>query len=290
MNIDFGFITCNEYKELTADDKILFKALEQRGYNCQPLVWDNPKINWRSIRVSILRSAWEYHLKYGAFQTWLDFVSTETMLVNSAALVRENINKRYLERIAKEGISVIPTVYLERSKKVNISSIMKDYGWPEIIVKPAIGLSAFGIKRIDDSSNLIVEGQKHLNELLQSGDVLVQPYFDSVQNYGERNLIFIDGTYSHCVRKMRFQAVPKTGEARDTLVEADHLELSLAKTIIESVDPKPFYARVDLLRDPNSLPCLIELELIDPKLFFSLHQPAVERFAEGIISLLKDQD
>jgi glutathione synthase/RimK-type ligase-like ATP-grasp enzyme len=217
---------------------------------------------------------------------WIDFVSSQTQLINPLALVRENINKKYIENIAQKGLSVIPTIYLERHQKASITSIMKEQGWADIIVKPAIGLSSFGVERVNDSTISTTEEQKHLDNLLQNGDVLVQPYFSAVEDYGERNLIFIAGEFSHCVRKMRFQALAKAGEVSDTLVEADTDELALAKKIIENISPLPLYARVDLLRDLKDHPCLIELELIDPKLFFALYSPAIENFIENIIRLL----
>jgi len=284
MNIDFGFVTCAELRDLYPDDRLLLNILRNKGYKCRALVWDDPNIDWDLVRISILRSAWDYHLKYDMFLKWLNLVSDRTKLVNSAELACWNINKRYLQVIEKNGLPVIPTIYLENRQKVDILSIMKERDWQDIIVKPAIGLSAYGVKRIDGTKTSIIDGRQHVENLLENGDVLVQPYFHSVENYGERNLIFIAGEYSHCVRKMRFQATEK---ASDKLVEVNTVELVLARKILESISPQPFYARVDLLQDPDNQPCLVELELVDPNLFFSLHQPAVENFANGIIKLLE---
>ncbi len=285
MNIDFAFITCEQYKDLILDDRLLFNVLEEKGYRCQACVWDDPGVDWQSVRVSILRSAWDYDLKFAAFLNWIDLVSSQTVLVNPPELLHWNINKRYLEQISNNGLATIPTRYLDVQKKAGIALLMAETGWTDIIVKPAIGLSARGIMRINNTQSSLVEGQKHIDNLLKNIDVLVQPYFTSVENYGERNLIFIDGKYSHCVRKMRFQAA---GKADDALIEADSPELGLAQEIVNSISPQPFYARVDLIRDLGNQPCLIELELIDPKLFFELYPKAVENCVNGLIRILQN--
>ena len=36
---------------------------------------------------------------------------------------------------------------------------------------------------------------------LQAGDTLVQPYVPSVEAYGERSLVWVDGALTHAVRK-----------------------------------------------------------------------------------------
>ena len=286
--IDFGFITSAQYNTLTPDDRLLFHALEAKGYRCRALVWDDPQTDWQSVRVSLLRSVWDYHIQHDQFMKWLDSVSSQTLLINPAELVRENISKNYIENIAKRGFSVIPTIFLKQGQKASITSIMLEQSWSDIIIKPAVGLSSYGVKRVKNNRTSTSEAQNHLDSILQSGDVLVQPYFSAVEDYGERNLVFIASEFSHCVRKMRFQASEKIGEVKDTLVEPSEAELVLAKRIIDDLSPQPFYARVDLLRDGNQHPCLIELELIDPKLFFSLHKPSVESFVNKIVALLEN--
>jgi len=44
----------------------------------------------------------------------------------------------------------------------------------------------------------------------------------------------------------------------------------------------PLYARVDLIRDRGGAPLLLELELIEPSLFFAYAPAAAARFAECV--------
>ena len=45
------------------------------------------------------------------------------------------------------------------------------------------------------------------------------------------------------------------------------------------LDEAPLYARVDLIRDDAGRPCLLELELCEPSLFFAHAPGSAERFA-----------
>ncbi len=42
------------------------------------------------------------------------------------------------------------------------------------------------------------------------------------------------------------------------------------------------YARVDLARDDDGRPCLMELELVEPTLFFTVAPGAAERMADAL--------
>jgi hypothetical protein len=53
MDIDFAFVTCTQFKDLISDDKLLFHALETKGYRCQALVWNDPAVNWRTVRIAL---------------------------------------------------------------------------------------------------------------------------------------------------------------------------------------------------------------------------------------------
>ena len=49
----------------------------------------------------------------------------------------------------------------------------------------------------------------HIAALLAEGDVLIQPFLEEVERAGEVSLIYINGEYSHAVRKL-----PKPGDYR----------------------------------------------------------------------------
>ena len=52
--------------------------------------------------------------------------------------------------------------------------------------------------------------------------------------------------------------------------------------LVAACDPRPRYARVDLVRADDGEPALMELELIEPELFFRFHPPAADALAAEI--------
>ena len=113
------------------------------------------------------------------------------------------------------------------------------------------------------------EGEEHLASLLVERDVLVQPYLRSVQTYGERALVWIDGELCHAVRKNpRFQ-----GEDENVSTEAMPISDAEARVAEEALEVVRglgdlLYARIDMAPGPDGRPMIMELELVEPSLFF----------------------
>jgi O-ureido-D-serine cyclo-ligase len=65
-------------------------------------------------------------------------------------------------------------------------------------------------------------------------------------------------------------------------------EMALAEQVIAALpalfglDGPLAYARIDLLRDEDGRPCLLELELTEPSLFFNYADGAAERFVAAL--------
>jgi hypothetical protein len=99
----------------------------------------------------------------------------------------------------------------------------------------------------------------------------------SVDGEGERSLVWIDGELTHAVRKDRkLDGDPEpAAEAADILPD----EADLALAAIAAAPGPLLYARIDVARDAAGLPHVMELELIEPSLFFWSAPPsALERY------------
>ena len=70
---------------------------------------------------------------------------------------------------------------------------MRENGWHEAVVKPAIGQSGGGVVRVREG------------EMFEIGHapqgVIVQPYIRDIETAGETSLVFFGGTFSHAVRR-----------------------------------------------------------------------------------------
>ena len=101
--------------------------------------------------------------------------------------------------------------------------------------------------------------------------------------------IFIDGSFTHAVRK-----VPVPGDYRvqddfgasDEPTELSPDQLDLARSILDCVDGNLLYARTDFLRDEAGSLRLTELELVEPSLFFRHGPHAGERLADALLARL----
>ncbi|MBX9694791.1 MAG: hypothetical protein K2Z81_20555, partial [Cyanobacteria bacterium] len=258
---------------------LLVQELERRGYSCSGRVWNDSTVDWGDSRVCIIRSTWDYHLQLEEFLSWIDRVKTSSKVLNSPELIRWNVNKIYLRTLQDKGVPIIPTRWTPRGSAFDISSLFDQ--WPELVIKPAVGLATFGVRR----SNASDEGaQDHLDGLLQNGDVMIQEYMKNVTTYGERALVFFRGVFSHAVSKTPFQKLAVGGEAGEKAATAEPDEIALGEKVIEALPSLPHYARVDIVRDNFNQPVLIELELVEPGLFLAFSEDAPRRFADAILA------
>jgi hypothetical protein len=273
-------VTCRNLPEVDRDQEPLLAALRAAGLDARLAVWDDPEENWRG-GLSVIRSTWDYHLKLGAFLDWVSRAAARSTLLNPPEVVRFSAHKRYLATLASAGLPVIPTAHLERGAKASLSEILERRGWKDVVVKPSVSLGSYKTGRFDRAR--IEEGQAHLDALLADRDVLVQPYMSSVEGYGERSMIWIDGGVTHAIRKS-----PRFGgedESTSPALEPTAEERALAERFVAHVAPGGgglLYARVDLARDEKGQPLLMELELIEPSLFLVEHPPAMERLVRAI--------
>lgn len=274
-------------RNLLADERLLVEALEARGASWQRLDWARPGVDWSRFRRAVFRTTWDYFDRLGEFRSWLDRVVAATTLVNSAELVRWNLDKRYLLDLERAGVDVVPTRYCDRDSGETLEEILDAEAWPEVVVKPAVsgaGRETFRASRTD-----LAGASERFGRLLAVEPMLVQPFQPAILADGEVTLVVIDGEVTHAVRK-----VAKPGEFR---VQDDHGgrvvpheptedEAALARRALAASPTTPVYGRVDLVRGPDGRPRVMELELIEPELFFRFCPPAAERLAEALVATL----
>jgi hypothetical protein len=113
---------------------------------------------------------------------------------------------------------------------------------------------------------------------------MVQPYVASVDGYGERSLVWIDGELTHAMRKTpRFVG---DAERIDGPFPIADDERAVAEAALAPVAARILYGRVDLARDADGRPMVMELELVEPSLFLARHPPALARFVAAVARAL----
>ncbi|HEY0179554.1 MAG TPA: hypothetical protein VGC30_07965, partial [Dokdonella sp.] len=212
---------------------------------------------------------------------------------NAAEIVRWNVDKHYLLALERAGVAIVPSTFCERGADVDAALDAFLGAWPdmaEFVAKPAIGAGSRDAERHARADRAAAAAQ--IERLLAAGrSVVLQPYLGRIDADGETALVFFDGEFSHAIRKgalLRRGAPPTRA-----LFAAEHItprapaadELAAARRTLAAL---PFaeplaYARVDLIRDGGGAPRVLELELVEPSLFFATAAGAAERFAAAIL-------
>ncbi|MCE9554830.1 MAG: hypothetical protein K8T91_15860 [Planctomycetes bacterium] len=264
--------------ELDPDQELLLDALRQAGLHADLLAWDDACANPGMFDVCVLRSCWNYYSRHTEFLDWIASADAVTTLLNSAAVVRWNLHKRYLRELADAGVPCIPTAWFERGRDADLVESMQTRGWRDVVIKPTISAASFRTRRfqIDDAE----AGQGFLTSLVRDVDTMVQRYMPSVETSGERALVWIDGQVTHAVVKSpRFAGGVEQVSAA---VAATAAEVAFAERVLATFGEAVLYARVDIVDDESGALFLSELELIEPSLYFLQCPAALERFVASI--------
>jgi len=280
--------TSSEFPDLDLDDTPLVAALEQRGLEPVPLVWDDPQSDWAAAPICLIRSTWDYFDRRDEFVAWAERTGGVTDLWNPAEVIRWNSDKRYLRDLEDRGVPTVPTLWIEPGSTVDIAHELDVRAWGDAIVKPAIDGGARRLMRVEATG--AGAAQDHADTLLAGGGaVLVQPFLPSVASDGELSLVFVDDNLTHAVRKQPadqdFRVQPEWG-GTSTRVDPGADELRAAEAVMAALELPTLYARVDLVRDDGGALRLIELEVIEPRLFFTDAPEAAEALADAIAARL----
>jgi glutathione synthase/RimK-type ligase-like ATP-grasp enzyme len=269
-------VTCAG-EDVDPDSPTLLAALDAIGVEADLVVWDDPAVNWDRYALSVIRSTWDYVDKYDAFTSW---VERTPRLVNDRDAVRFSLDKHYLAVLASRGIDVVDTQFVEVGTSPELQS-------GEFVVKPAIGAGSMGAERFGPGERDAAVA--HVQALHASGRaVLIQPYVESVDTEGELALIYIGGAFSHAMTKGAMLGVTETD--RNKLFRMEQMSVATAPpaaratadAVIEAAGfGDLLYARVDLVRTGESF-ALMELELVEPSLFFYLVPDAAVTLAAAI--------
>jgi glutathione synthase/RimK-type ligase-like ATP-grasp enzyme len=269
--------TCRPLPEPDPDELPLAAALAAGGFSAELVAWDDPAADWDAPIPTILRSTWNYPLAIAAFLGWIDRASAAALLINPPDVVRANVHKRYLLALAARGVPVVPTTLVERGQTADLPAIAAAGGAPTVVIKPEVGAASYGARRFTPADPAALD---HLAALTATGAALVQPYVASVETYGERSLVWIDGELTHAIRKApRFAGGGERSEG-PFAIAGDERAVALAA--LAPVVDQILYARIDLARDAAGQPMVAELELVEPSLYFG-HQPGTAaRFVAGL--------
>lgn len=295
MSARIALVSARAARALDEDMPPLLAAFAAAGVSAEIADWDDTQVEWGQFAAALLRSAWDYTERLADFLRWAQHVAARSALFNDLEVVRWNCDKHYLRDLAAQGVAVVPSSFAEPgvSAQQVLDDLLARHAHADLVVKPAVGAGSRDARRHPRSERAAILA--HMQGLLdERRSVLLQPYLGSVDQHGETALIYIDGRFSHAIRKGPL--LPRGADASEALFAAEQITLraaaaderALAERIFAAL---PFgqllYARVDLIRDDDGRPALLELELTEPSLFLAHAPGSAERLAATTLARLR---
>lgn len=278
----------------------LLDACVAAGLKPRIVAWDDATVSWGRFDAALLRSPWDYTERLPEFLAWCEHTSHATQLLNPLQVVRWNTDKHYLADLEAAGIPVVHTRFIEADAEPlpALQEFLSSETTTELVVKPAVSAGSRETQRYTRDQEFAASS--HIARLLdQNRSVMLQPYLRSVDSVGETALIYFNDQFSHAIRKgaqlRNDEATTETPYSSSSISagEADPDQRELAERCLEAVQRllrpgQPLaYARVDLIRDDDGRPRLLELELTEPSLFFEHAPGSAARFAGTLLTRLQ---
>lgn len=298
MAVEIALVTERRYESPTditpyvanilEEDRLLTEALAERGLVARRVDWSRADVDWASFAAVVLRTPWDYFDRFEAFSRWLDGLERHPRVINELETLRWNSDKHYLAELEAAGLSIVPTVFVERGEGTSLAEAARRLGTDALVFKPTVSGAAFETYRVRPGA--ADAHAERFAALTAERAMMVQPFMPSVLERGEVTVVAMQGQPTHGLVKR-----PKVGDFR---VQDDHGgtlhahtpapdELALTEAAMRLRGVTPVYGRVDMVRDEDGTPRIMEVELIEPELWMRLHPPAAQAFADGIAAALE---
>jgi glutathione synthase/RimK-type ligase-like ATP-grasp enzyme len=276
--------TCSEYPHPTPNLEALVNALKAQGMEAVYLPWKTTPLETFIATDAVLPlCCWDYYDDPGRFLAWIDALEAGgARLLNPPALLRWNVRKTYLLEMAAAGLAVPKTIRLTDASSDAVARAMEQKGWRTAVLKPVSSQNGHGIQKLDRANR----AQWSVEDM--TGDMLLQEFQQDVGALGETTMTFIDGTFSHAVRRIlkpgEWRANPQYGITYER-VEVSRDVIDTAQAYVDFLPQTPLYARVDgLVRSTGFM--LMELELIDPYLYLEFAPGSADAMARAVVRRL----
>lgn len=279
-----AFLSTDNLEAFFVYDELLIPFFNAEGWRVTTVSWHAKQHDWSQYDYVVVRSTWDYQQFPDAFLTVLaDIDASSTTLLNPLALMQWNIEKFYLQDLANKGCLTVPTcwqsVFNEETLREQFDLLKSD----KLVVKPVLSANA------DDTFKLTptnIDAYMHeLSQTFNSRPFMIQPFLPSVVEEGEYSLFYFGGALSHAILK-----IPAAGDFRVQEEHGGQLKLvtptteqcEVAEVALASMPTPALYARVDLI-DLSGSWAVMELELIEPSLYFNLDEASCQRFVSAML-------
>jgi glutathione synthase/RimK-type ligase-like ATP-grasp enzyme len=281
-----AFLSMDSLADFFAYDQMLFEPLLKQGWLAEEVSWRKLNVNWNDYDLVVIRSAWDYQQDPVAFLACLKQIEiSSARLENSLKIVQWNISKDYLKDLQNQGINIVPSLWFDSFSFAELEQSFSHFKTPQIVIKPLISANADHTYRLNPQQ--LAASAAELSHVFATREFMIQPFLPAIVEEGEYSLFYFAGEYSHSILKQ-----PKSGDFRVQeehggqlkLVEADDEMLTTARHSLAALPEDVLYARVDLVRHQNEL-AVMEIELIEPSLYFNMDPSSAQRFADALVQM-----
>ncbi|WP_309608319.1 hypothetical protein [Flavobacterium sp.] len=288
--MQIALLTCQKLPNLLETENQLIPKLAKHNIVAKAVIWNDETINWEDYDVLIFRNTWDYYEKQIEFDIWLDKIQKLGIkTLNSIAIINKNKHKFYLRELQQLGFTILPTIFIEKTKELNLKKFIPNH-WKKAVIKPAYSAGSYQTE-LFDISEIDIINQKYQNIAPQK-ELLLQEFMPEIQTLGETSFIFFNKKFSHAVNKK-----PIEGEFRIQvqyggkykLVQPNQDIIEKAQKIVNTFSEDLLYARVDGIIIGNEI-YLMEIECIEPDLYFNLAKDSMDKFVNSILELIKNPE
>lgn len=186
----------------------------------------------------------------------------------------------------KQGILILSTVFIDKTNTLNLAELIPSH-WEKAVIKPAFSAGSYLTEVFEVSD--IPKTNEQYKTIASEKELLLQEFMPQIQTLGETSFIFFNKKFSHAVNKKPVDGdfrVQSLFGGKYNLVQPSPELIEKALKIVHTFQDDLLYARVDGIVIGDDL-YLMEIECIEPDLYFNLSEGSLERFVAAIVELIQ---
>ncbi len=271
------FLSTDNLDGYTFDDDLAIGPLEALGWNVDTISWHERGVDWNDYKAVVIRTTWDYQHHADEFLNVLAKIeASNARLENPLDIVRWNLSKTYLREMEERGCPIVPTLWDRTYNGFVFEEWLRELETDQVIIKPTVSATAQHTYRLGTFD-------QHLTKTFDAREFMVQPFISTIVTEGEYSLFYFGGEFSHAINKAPrpddFRVQEEHGGVI-TAIEPDATMRAAGDKAVRTIGEELLYARVDLVRDADDCFLLMELELIEPALYFRMDERSPTFFAE----------
>lgn len=286
------FLTMDNLENFECYDDLLIAPFNKVGWEVNKVSWRKKNVDWNNYDTVIVRSTWDYQSDYEKFLQVLNTIDKSTaVLFNDLETLKWNLNKAYLRDLEQSRVNIVPTIWEKNFNTRQPKNYFEYFQTDEIIIKPNVSANADNTFLLNQNEfeNFVPVLSTTFNKL----EFMIQPFIKNITTEGEYSLFYFNGKYSHTILKTPKKNDFRVQEEHGGIIKAvntDQQKQKIAENIIGKLPSVPLYARIDLVRTEKDDFALMELELIEPSLYFQLDKESPERFVKAFAERMSELD